>query len=209
MEQALSFIQHGLFGLESNKMITVIDTETTGLLPEQHEIIDFAAIILEPQRDGSNKIIKRYKFKIKPKHLETAQAAALKINGYTDFAWRRAKTIEHHLPTIKKIIEESETLLGQNLLFDIKFIESAFLKEGQEPPKFPKYIDTKKMATVLLNEGMIKSTSMDSMCKHFQINFNGKAHTAIVDCERTISVWERLSKFTDSVAHEYLPNIQK
>jgi len=190
-------------------MITVIDTETTGLVPDQHEIIDFAAICLEPQKDGTNKIIKKYKFKIKPQHIETAQAAALKINGYTEFAWKNAKTIEHHLPAIKKIIEESETLLGQNLLFDIRFIESAFKKQGQEPPKFPNYIDTKRMATVLLNEGMIKSTSMDSMCKHFQINFTGKAHTAIVDCERTIQVWERLSKFTDSVKYEYLTEIQK
>lgn len=179
-------------------MITVLDTETTGLNPNLHEIIEFAALMYEPKEDGSYDLKRKVKFKVKPKNLHLAEETALKINGYTKEKWSKAKYIDNHLSTIKEIIETSDTLLGQNLIFDLRFITAHFIHSGNQLPKFPKYIDTKHMASNLVKEGKLKRTSMDYMCEHFKVKFNGRAHTALVDCERTFLVWQHLSKFTSA-----------
>jgi DNA polymerase-3 subunit epsilon len=185
------------------KLITILDTETTGLDPKEHEVIDFAAISFEEKGDGSYEIIKKIKFKIKPKHIEKAQSAALKINGYEASKWSKAKLFEEHASSIKEVIEKSEMLLGQNLIFDIRFLISEFKRCNLEPPKFPEYIDTKEMAGGLVKEGKIKRSSMDYLCEHFNITVSGRTHTALVDCERTFLVWQKLLKFTDSKTFTY------
>jgi hypothetical protein len=38
---------------------------------------------------------------------------------------------------------------------------------------------------------------MDKMCKHFNIKFEGKAHTALVDCKRTFAVWQKLASHVE------------
>ena len=184
-------------------MITILDTETTGLNPREHEIIEFAAISFEEKNDGSYEIVNKTKFKIKPQHIEKAQPTALEINGYEEKKWSKAKLFIEHTEKIKEIIESSDMLLGQNLIFDIRFIISEFKRCGLEPPKFPEYIDTKDMAGVLVKEGKIKRASMDFLCEHFQIKVSGRAHTALVDCERTFLVWQKLLKFTDNKIFTY------
>lgn len=179
-------------------MITILDTETTGLNPNVHEIIEFAALMYEPLENGDFSLKRKVKFRVKPKNLHLAEETALKVNGYNPDKWFKAKFIENHLDTIKEIVESSDMLLGQNLIFDLRFITAQFILNEKEVPKFPKYIDTKHMASNLVKEGKLKRTSMDYMCEHFKIKFNGRAHTALVDCERTFLVWQKLSKFTDS-----------
>ena len=48
------------------------------------------------------------------------------------------------------------------------------------------------MADVLRHAGKIKRSSMDYLCEHYDIKFSGRAHTALVDCERTMKVWDKL-----------------
>jgi len=179
---------------------TVIDTETTGLSPANHEIIDFAAITFDFDESGDIKIIKETNFKIKPKYIEKAQKQALEVNGYTEEAWKNAKYFEEHAETIKNILKESETLLGQNLIFDLRFLEASFKNHKMRMPKLPKYVDTKQMGQQMVKEGKLSSASMDRMCEQLGVKFSGKAHTALTDCQRTISVWTRLLK---SVEAEY------
>ncbi len=184
-------------------MVTIIDTETTGLDPKENEIIEFAGMVYEQKDSGIYELVKKVKVKIKPKHIEKAQPTALKVNGYTEAAWSKAKPFEDHAENIKKFIEESEILLGQNLIFDIRFLISEFNRCGLEAPKFEKYMDTKYMASNLVKEGKIKRASMDYLCEHFNVKVNGRAHTALVDCERTFLVWQQLLKFTDSKTFSY------
>lgn len=184
-------------------MLTILDTETTGLNPKIHEIIEFAALMYEETENGGFDLKRKIKFKIKPKNIHLAESTALKVNGYEPEKWEKAKPIEKHLLTIKEIIESSDILLGQNLIFDLRFISSQFILNNEKMPIFPKYIDTKQMASNLVKEGKLKRTSMDYMCEHFKIKFNGRAHTAIVDCERTFLVWQQLSKFTDSKEYSF------
>jgi len=69
------------------KPIVVIDTETTGLDPAKHEVIEFAGIKIDPV---TLEVIDTLTFKVKPLHIETAQSKALEVNGYTPEAWAEA-----------------------------------------------------------------------------------------------------------------------
>lgn len=173
--------------------ILVLDTETTGLDILKHEIIQVGFLLFE-KKENEQIIISKQEINIKPKRLEMADKKALEINGFTKKKWKGSKPFEKNAQTIKDVIESADYLLGQNLIFDLKFIKQAFEEAQIKAPKFPKYIDTKKMAQPLIKEGKMKSASMDKMCEHFNVKFEGDAHTALTDCERTLSVWNCLLK---------------
>ena len=54
------------------------------------------------------------------------------------------------------------------------------------------YIDTKAMADKLQKVGILKKSGMDYLCEKFNIQFEGRAHTALADCKRTIKAWDAL-----------------
>ena len=173
-------------------ILTVIDTETTGLDPDRQEIIEVAFISYVITNEGERLVTKRYESKIKPEHLHTASPKALEINGYSDEEWADAPSAKEILPVVCKAISKSSLLLGQNLIFDLRFLEKMCEKHGVEMPEPPPYIDTRSMADVLKESKIIRSSSMDNLCKHYAIKFEGRAHTALADCERTMMVWDVL-----------------
>lgn len=173
--------------------ILFLDTETTGLDIIQHEIIQLGYILIESDV-FSDKIISQKEFNIRPLHLETASMEALKINGFSAHAWKDSMPFTHYAEHIKNMIEYCDLMVGQNLIFDLRFIKQAFSNFNLEVPKFPPYVDTKNMAEFLLEQKLLESTSMDKMCKHYNITFSGRAHNALADCERTMKLWNRLSE---------------
>ncbi len=173
-------------------IITVMDTETTGLKYSSHEIIEIALISYVISEDGERFVLRNFNSKIKPRHIERASPKALEINHYSEREWRDAPDILQVLPEIKEMIDKSDVLIGQNLIFDLRFLSDAFEKNGFEIPAYPAYIDTKAMADVLRRQNKIKRSSMDYLCEHYKISFQGRAHSALADCERTIKVWDKL-----------------
>lgn len=179
-------------------LITAIDTETTGLDPKKHEIIQIGIVHFELSDMGDLSILNKIEYKIRPSNIFAASLEALKINGYTQEAWKNSLPFKVCFPVLEKYFVTSDYLLGQNLIFDLKFISKHYWRYGLKMPKLPKYIDTKYLGQQLVTEGKINSCSMDNMCRHFDIKFNGRAHTALVDCERTIAVWEHLNKYVEN-----------
>jgi len=173
-------------------IITVMDTETTGLSPASHEIIEIALISYVLSENGDRFITNQYSTKIKPRHIERASPKALEINHYNEHDWKGAVDISNALPIVKSIVSKSDVLIGQNLIFDLRFLSDAFEKEGYEIPDYPAYIDTKAMADTLRSSKKIKRSSMDYLCEHYNIKFSGKAHSALTDCQRTMMVWDKL-----------------
>ena len=177
-------------------ILTVIDTETTGLSKEVHEIIDIALISYVISENGERFVVNKYNSKIKPAHIETASPVALKINHYKEEEYIDAPDHVDVLPMVRKMIEDSDVLIGQNLIFDLQFINAACEKLYGEDDKvyFPPYIDTKAMADVLRKKDIIEKSGMDYLCEHYGVVFTGKAHTALVDCERTMQVFDKLTQ---------------
>lgn len=174
--------------------LLVLDTETTGLDLTKHEIIQIGFLFVDISDDNRHSFSERREINIRPLRLEEADPNALKVNNFSAYLWKDSLPFTKHVDFIKEKIESADILLGQNLIFDLKFIKQTYANLELESPKFPPYMDTKWMATQLLKEGKVKSTSMDKLCKHFNITFSGKAHTALADCERTYYVWLKLSE---------------
>jgi DNA polymerase III epsilon subunit-like protein len=174
-------------------ILTFLDTETTGLDLMQHEVIEVAMLQVDVDKNFNYGEISCYEAKIKPLYIKRASSVALKINGYTAGKWRKAHPVAEVLPTVKQWVEESDYLVGQNLIFDYNFINQLFDRENIERPKYPKYYDTKKMAEALVEQGTVKRTSLDYLCENFNIPTVGRAHTALTDVMRTFELYKKLS----------------
>lgn len=179
--------------------ILVLDTETTGLKPSNHEIIEIAMVSYFINDDGEWFLHKKFEEKLKPQRIEDAEPIALEVNGYSAEKWQNAKTFKEVLPEIKEIIEKSDLLLGQNLYFDLSFIQGELKRLGQDQKiQYPPYIDTKSMADPLVSQGWLDSSRLDYLCERLKVDFSGRAHTALVDCERTFEVFQKLLEETNN-----------
>src|SRR5258708_781182 len=67
----------------TERPIAFTDLETTGLSVIKHEIIEIGAVITNSDLE----VIDEVDLKVHPRHIETAQARALEINGYTPDKW--------------------------------------------------------------------------------------------------------------------------
>jgi len=63
-------------------LFSVLDTETTGLNLNRHEIIQVGLIEYEISDQGDLRLIWEHDHKIIPTNIATADPKALKINGY-------------------------------------------------------------------------------------------------------------------------------
>ena len=179
-------------------ILTVIDTETTGLDLLNHEIIEIG--IVQARVDPTRIIrLKRWEAKIKPRYIERASPVALKINGYSEHKWQDAISQEEAIGFIRGFVWTSELLLGQNLIFDLRFINKMFNDHGEDLLKYPVYHDTKMMAEQLVLNGKLKRSSLDYLCEHYNIHNRGRPHTALADADRTLDVYKKLLKETTAV----------
>jgi len=169
-------------------IITVLDTETSGLDNSRHEILEVALVSYVLSNEGEFFHLKELNEKIKPHRIHLAHPKALSINGYTEKKWENAKDMSKVLPKIKEMIKESDLLLGQNLIFDLRFLQKASLTEIDFPP----YIDTKAMADFLVRKNWLRRSKMDYLVEHYNVEVKGRAHTALVDCYRTYEVFKKL-----------------
>jgi DNA polymerase III epsilon subunit-like protein len=169
-------------------ILTFLDIETTGLKLDQHEIIEFGAMRIElDSRTLKFNSLDSYSLRIKPLHIARASDFALKLNGYTGEKWAKAIHPRESIPLMKGLIENTDILVGQNLIFDLRFIKKVF-KKYKSSVLFPKYLDTKQMA----EDSGEENTSLEGLCTKYNVQFNGDAHTALVDCDRTYKVFKEL-----------------
>lgn len=176
-------------------ILTFIDTETTGLDLMQHEIIEIGMLQVDVDKNFNHSSMKCYEAKIKPEYIRRASPQALKVNGYTKQKW--SKTVPRIVVAnqIAEWVQNSNYVVGQNLVFDYNFINQFFDRlQTFERPRFPRYFDTKHMADKLVKEGKLKRTALDYLCENYNIPTIGRAHTALVDVMRTFELFKKLKE---------------
>ena len=162
-----------------------IDTETTGLKPVLHEIIEICIII----EHGEN--VERFETKIKPKNLSSASLEALKINGYNPKEWSTAPGFDEVASEIhRRITGPDKIIIGHNPLFDMDFLEEHLFRVGLTLGRIRTF-DTAALAYEHLYDLGLKSMSLSKIRTFLQWDTEGE-HRAGKDCDDTRALFNLL-----------------
>ncbi len=169
--------------------LAFIDVETTGFDPEVAEIIELAAVIAK-YKDGELVVTDQLDLKIRPEHIEDADPAALRVNGYNEADWLFAVSLGD---AMKLFAEKTEgaIFVAHNMAFDYGFITQAFKKTGVENKMHYQKLDTISIAfTVMKDNDEMNKLSLKALTEHYGIE-NKKAHSAFAD---TYALYELFKK---------------
>ncbi len=173
--------------------LAFVDIETTGFLPDQHEIIELGLVLVRQKgEDGSDfEVIEEFELKIKPEHIERANPQSLKVNGYDAAQWIFASTLKDAMKAFGEKTRDA-IFVAHNLTFDYSFIEKAFEKTGVPNEMFYAKLDTISMAYAKLHKNAsVEKFRLQKLCEFFGIE-NAKAHTALADARALFEVYKKL-----------------
>jgi DNA polymerase-3 subunit epsilon len=165
-----------------------IDLEMTGLDPKQHEIIEVAGLLVDPQ-DYS--ITNSYYAKVLPTHIHTADPQSLQISGYNPTDWRDAISLRQFLIEISAFAPNC-FLAGFSVQNEWNFLISA-LESEQLPYFFDNYIlEVWTLAyTKYHHHPDITNIGLSSLCKLLDIPI--QRHRPDSDIRATYEIFRKLS----------------
>jgi DNA polymerase-3 subunit epsilon len=167
-------------------LIHFLDTETTGLDPQAHELVEIA---IATWNDGE--VVELLERPYLPRNGCSAEVAAL--NGYDEELWRSAGAEHFEIKHAKEIaaLVEGALLGGSNPDFDKRMIKAACHRTGQPEPKWShRSLNTCSLAWPLWAMGQVESASLGALTGFFGIEH--AAHSAMGDVKAAIKVWEAL-----------------
>lgn len=168
--------------------LVFIDCETTGLDATRHEIIEIGVIRVDGKTLAE---IDHTDVRVRPLRIEDADPEALRINGYSEAAWRDAASLPEALDWIAPLLTDG-VLAGHNVPFDRAFLDAAWRRTGVAPPVMDYHmLDTATLAWPLLAAGVVTSLSLNAVCAHLGISCK-EPHRALADAERSLEVARRL-----------------
>ncbi|OGY80023.1 MAG: hypothetical protein A3B74_05200 [Candidatus Kerfeldbacteria bacterium RIFCSPHIGHO2_02_FULL_42_14] len=175
-----------------NHPLVFFDIETTGIIPEQHEIIELAYVVADQH---TLRILKEKSLQVQVKHLETADPFALSIIQYEKRDWSDAMPLRQALA---QFLEDANDglLIGQNISFDWAFLRRALSSEGLEDTLHYHRLDIMSMAFLVLHDvPELKKFSLKELTTYFHVPLN-KEHEALSDAHATLAVYKKLREMT-------------
>ncbi len=160
-----------------DKDLIFLDTETTGLEPRTHEIIDIA--IIRVNLKAGTRLI--YETKIKPERIETATPRALEVNGYKPENWVDAPYLGEVAGDIVRLLKDG-VVVGHNVGFDLDMINGALKVIGIEAKLSYHKLDTVSYAYEHLIPLGLQFLSLDNIREFLGWSKEG-AHAALKDAE--------------------------
>lgn len=170
--------------------VVFIDTETTGLSPDEgHAIVQYA---LAEWEDGEVKA--SYSRRVLPPEDAVVTPGACKVNGYSREEWIEtgATPFDRSDADILHVALDRATAGGVNVGFDLGFLTAACRSIGAPVPDWShRKCDVQAMAFPLLVAGAVRRTSLVCLAEWAGLDITG-AHDAVRDVELTIGVFEKL-----------------
>lgn len=183
------------------------DVETGGLDPDEHEILEIAAVRLDANFDIAmstseveDNVYHRYVLPTRPVPEEAA-----KINGYSEQRWASvgAVSLEEAMKPLL-VMMEGAVPAGQNPIFDKGFIMKGFDKLGWKRPKMDYHlIDVAGIVNPLYLAGMIPGVSLRHTVEFFGLG--AQLHGAKADLIHAIQVYKRMM----AAIRPVLPGLQR
>lgn len=176
-------------------ILAFLDTETTGLNPEKHEVIQVGVVLArQTPRQGrgpSLEIIEEIDLKIKPQRIEDAEEEALRINGYDEGEWMFAPDLKPAAELLAKKLQGA-IMVAHNISFDAPFVEKMFERAGVENTMKRYKLDTISIAFArFYNREEDIKYSLGYLCDMFGIK-NENAHTALADAKALYQVYKKM-----------------
>lgn len=175
-----------------------IDTETTGLTPGFHEVIEIGCVLTEPRLDlfGKEEFVEvsARAWRMHPTLPERAQAGAMRVNGYGTRDWSDAVS---HPQALRELAEygKGSVFIAQNVTFDWNFLVEEGKRHGVPLAEgiFTRKFDLMSMAFQYARtmDPQLKRFSLSAMCEHFGVK-NSAAHEALSDARAAFAVFKRL-----------------
>ncbi len=179
-----------------------IDTETTGLKPDQGDrICEIAAVYYHIKQ---NKPIGYFRSLINPQR--TIPPQVTNINRITDEDVKFAPTFDKIIPAFLNFIQSS-ILIAYNSDFDMYFINKELQLNGYNPLSNT-IIDVLKLSKWLLQ---IKSYSLENVAQNLKINFPKgiKTHSALGDALINAKIFLNFIDKLKNLGHKYIADILK
>ena len=168
----------------SDKPLAFLDTETTGLTPGRHEVIEVAALVGD----------RLYHWMVRPERLEDAEPKALEVNGYARFPerWEGAKTMKEVGPEIMAALKGT-VVVGHNVGFDLDMLNGHMRKVGLNPHLPYHKVDTVTLAYTRLVPLGLEKLSLDTIRAFLGWSKEG-VHTAVKDVKDTERLYRLLTR---------------
>ena len=192
----------------SGERVVVFDTETSGLDPAKHEIIQFAAIAC----DGEWRPVEELELKMSF-DLTAAEPQALELNSFEPVAWAGAPHPREAVATIGAFLRRHATfaktskagkpyrvarLAAHNARFDCDFLAALFKRwDAFCPAAICEPLDTLALCrwATLGAARPPKDHKLETMCAYFGVPTLGAAHDALEDVRRTANLAALLMSF--------------
>jgi DNA polymerase-3 subunit alpha (Gram-positive type) len=169
------------------KSYIAFDIETTGLDPQENEIIEIGALKV---RDGQ--VAERFIEFIHPCSL--ISASITNLTGITNEMVSGARPMEQVIPDFLDFCEE-DILIGHNVRFDYSFVKASAARTSLPFEKMG--VDTLTIAQKVHKE--LPSKSLSSLCEYYHIE-NKSAHRAYHDALATAKLYQTLSHYFEETS---------
>lgn len=170
--------------ISKNVREIVLDTETTGLNPENGDrIVDIACVELI-NHIQTGKIYQTY---INPQRLMNDEA--LRITGITNEFLKDKPLFKDIADEFLDFVKDS-TLVIHNAKFDIDFLNSELSRVDKPLVKLEDAVDTLTLAKIKFPGSAV---NLDALCRKFEIDTSIRVtHGALVDCYLLAEVYLNL-----------------
>ena len=170
-----------------------LDTETTGLYPDQgHRVIEIAAVELINRRPTNN----HFHVYLNPER--EIDAAAQEVHGITLEFLQDKPLFSAIAQDLIDFVKDAEVVI-HNAPFDVGFLNAELGRIGLKPiTNFcDKITDTLKMAK---DTRPGQRNNLDALCRHFGIdNSKRTLHGALLDAELLAEVYMAMTRGQDSL----------
>ena len=174
-----------------DRPIAITDLETTGLDCRRHEIIEIGLLLV---RQKSLEIFDSWAMKVKPVHIETANAEALRINGWNAQEWKDATCLRDALEVYSKKTHGA-IFLSQNITFDWLFLDQAFESTGVPDLLDYHRLDLPTMSWLFSRRRQdLTRLNLKELCRFFNIGEEPMPHRAIHGARRAYEVLKKIDE---------------
>jgi len=178
----------------------ILDTETTGLEPQQgHRMVELACVELVNRRFTQTNF-HRY---LNPER--DSDPGALQVHGLTTEFLQDKPMFADIADEFLAFVRDAELII-HNAPFDVAFLNAELARIGREPitDYGTRVTDTLRMAKEL-HPG--KRNSLDALCERYQIdNSKRTLHGALLDAELLGEVFLAMTRGQESLVIDILPS---